>query len=290
MKTKHFLTTALMSISVMVFISCDKADEQDNINGQEANSTPLALLSVSAEGISTYAIDNICPLLTVTDPLNADEIEFLSAMRQDEKLSRDLYASFAIAYPTTSQFARTAYAEANHVAAIEMWLSYYEITFPPLSAAGVFEDSDLQSAYDNLLAKGNTLLGALSVAAYLEEQNVASYSAVIPNSTNANIVLLLNNMVRASSNHLRAYVRIIIFWGETYSPVFIDQAAFDTIVNSAFGQGNMYAQCGAGNSNSHKGGMEQGHKGSVNQAGNCTMTVTGTAPGASSACKGYRRG
>lgn len=184
MKFMNSFKILLMSLSVLFLSSCNSDNESiDNGSGE-----PLTILKMTeTEGISSFVIANICPVMTVTDPLTVDEIEFFYAVREDEKLTKDLYWAFSAQYPACIQFSHIEEAEATHIAAVETLLSYYEIEFPALGQNGVFTDIERQARYDVLLAKGNTLIDAFEAIAVLEEDNVVSYKAVEANIVNENI-------------------------------------------------------------------------------------------------------
>lgn len=288
---KHLLITAILALSV---VSCSK-----NGNDDTQNQTPLDLISVSSDGVTKALVDNICPILGATAPLTGDEIEFLYAVREDEKVTKDVTSKFLTLHPTSNQFTNISTAEATHVSAIEMLLTYYEITFPAQGAAGVFVDTERQARYDKAVAQGTTLIGAYRAAATLEEESVAAYTSVFPAITNTNIKLIISNILKASSNHMKAYVRQITALGETYTPTVLDQTAFDAIIGAAFGQGGKHPQQGGdgkgqGNTNSGKGGHGQGGKGQVDGNGNCTGTPAGGSGNGNGrnggAGKGYRGG
>lgn len=293
MKISKLLLVTLVS-SFTFFTSCNKSNDLPN-----GNNSPLSLLEIStksgAEGITTFALNNICPILDATNPLTADEIEFLFAMREDEKLTKDLYTSFANQYPANIQFANIANAEANHIVAIERILGYYEIEFPQLTAVGIFNNQQLQIKYNELVAV-TTNIEAFSTMAKIEEENIVAYNEVFVNAQNANIKILLQNMIRASSNHLKAAIRQITLLGATYTPYLLDQSSFDLIINSPYGLGSKYKQqnCLGANTNAQKGGNTQGSKGSVNCTGDCTGTANGNMPGTNNnkegIGKGYRGG
>lgn len=277
-----------MSILAIAAVSCGKNDDFNKGDGE------LALIEVATDGTTRALVDNICPVLEATDPLTADEIEFLYAVREDEKLSRDIYSLFAIRYPANPQFSKISSAEATHMAAIERLLVYYEIEFPSSGDQGVFADPERQARYDELAARGTTVLEAFTVMALIEEENVAAYKGVEPNIENPNIRLVISNMIKGSSNHLKAAVRQITALGGNYVPVSLDRETFDEIIGSSFAQGNKYRNGRDGNTNSGKAGNGQGNKGSVNRDGICTGTCTGSSPGTCNgtgqAGKGYRGG
>lgn len=295
MKTRKLFLAAFSGIFALVAVSCDKNNDFEG----GATGDPLALIEVAADGTTRALVNNICPVLGVTDPLTADEIEFLYAIREDEKLSKDVYTLFASQYPAYPQFTKIASAEATHMAAVEAILSYYEVEFPAAGPAGIFADPERQTLYDELSAKGTSPLEAFGVMALLEEEGVAAYLAVEPNIANANIKMFVGNMIKSSSNHLKVAVRQITVLGGAYVPAILDQGAFDEIIGSSFAQGNKYGQQGGkngkgGNTNSGKGGKGQGGQGSVNRDGSCTGTTNGTSPGtcdgSGKAGKGYRGG
>lgn len=279
----------IISLLVLSFISCSKNNDTPN--------ELLDLISVSSDGATKALVENICPVLDVTAPLTKNEIEFLYAVREDEKVVKDVTSKFRTLYPTSVPFTNISAAEATHISAIEMLLTYYEVTFPAQGAVGVFVDAKRQERYDKAVVQGTTLVAAYRAAATLEEECVAAYKGVVSTITNTNIKLIIENISRASSNHLRAYYRQITALGETYTPTVLDKASFDSIVNAEFGQGGKYGQKGGkgnGNTNSGKGGKGQGCKGTVDGNGNCTGTPVGGGGSASGngggAGKGYRGG
>lgn len=274
---KKISVVILASALALLAVSCDKNDGANSEN-------EAAILNVTSEGVSTFAVSGIPAVMTATNLIVADEAEFLYAMREDEKLSKDLYTAFAVQYSSSAQFSRIAAAEASHIAAIEGVLAYYEIEIPVLGEAGVFADTERQSRYDELLAKGSSTLEAFKVMAEVEEGNIDAYNTVLPNVANDNIKLLLENMVKCSSNHLRAAVRQITALGGSYTPTVLSQEQYNGIISSDFAQGNKHAyQYGKGgkhgNTNSQKGGQGQGCKGTVSSSGACTNITTGTYPG-----------
>lgn len=285
MKTKKILPVTLVGLLAINFASCTTASESEMLSSQN-----VSLLNVSTDGVSTFQVNNVCSVFVATDPLTADEIEFLYAIREDEKLAKDVTEAFLSKYPTSIAFSNIAKAEATHIAAIENVLGFYEIEFPALAAAGVFANEARQNQYNELLTKDTSLIAAYKTTAFLEEQSIVAYANVTPTITNANIKIIVSNLMRGSSNHFKAYIRQLTALGETYSPTLLSQMTYDEIINSPYGQGNKYGHQGNGmNTNSGKGHRGQGNKGTVNASGTCTGTSNGTAPGTGMG-KGYRGG
>lgn len=278
MKTKIFVTALL---GFFALTSCTKSDDLNNNDG-----TSLTILEVENDGTSGMRSSNIAPVLDVTEPLTVEEIEFIYAIREDEKVSRDLYLEFATMYPEAAQIGKIAKAESSHIACVEALLNFYEITYPALSENGVFEDETRQTRYNELLKKGATLVEALSTMALIEEESVFAYTSVQAEITNVNISLVIENMIKASSNHLRATVRQLTAKGGSYAPSFLTTEAFDAIINTEFKGGKAYKhKKGNGNKNGNKeekthkekGGKEQGDKNEINTSGDCTGKCDGTS-------------
>lgn len=267
-----------LAFSFMLF-SCSSENDFDGKTGN-GNSDPVSLLNVSDDGISSFMVANICPILAVTPPLTADEIEFFYALREDEKLARDLNFAFSALYPTVVQFSKIGTAEATHIATIERILDYYEIEYPALTSDGVFADEYRQNRYNKLLITGNTPVNAFTAIARLEEGNSIAYKQVLENISNPNIKIVVSNLLKSSTNHLRAAVRQITLLGGSYTPSLLDEATYQEIISSKPGQDNKYQQKGkqGQNTNSEKGNQPKGNKGSVNTSGVCTGCVNGASP------------
>ncbi|OFY89892.1 MAG: hypothetical protein A2266_08630 [Bacteroidetes bacterium RIFOXYA12_FULL_40_10] len=288
MKTKSliYLFSGLLTIGL---VSCEKSD----IPQEEILNTEVEILSVAVDGTTSFITTNLCPAFDTTADLTANEIEFLYAVREDEKLARDVYTYFFDKFELTP-FSRIAKAEANHIAAVEKLFYFYSITYPAVGPAGEFKDGDRKAYYDNLIAKGVTALEAYKATAYLEEKDVADYTKVLETIQNANIKMVIENLLKGSVNHLKASVRQIYALNGTYAPAFLTQEKYDEIIsNNSFMNGEQYKRKGNQNS-TNAGNGSFGSRGAVNQSGDCTGTANGQAPGtcsqSGSVGKGYRGG
>ncbi|MDZ4059371.1 MAG: DUF2202 domain-containing protein, partial [Bacteroidales bacterium] len=276
------------AILTIGLISCEK----NELPLEETLNTELEVISVAADGTTTFVTTNLCPVFDTTAELTANEIEFLYAVREDEKLARDVYTYFFDKFEL-APFSRIAKAEANHIAAVERLLYFYSITYPAVGPVGEFKDGDRKAYYESLINKGDTALEAYKATAYLEEKDVADYTLVLGSIQNPNIKMVIENLIKGSSNHLRASVRQVNALGGTYAPAFLTQEKFEEIVNSSFINGKQYNRKGNIDSINNEAGPS-GQKGAVNQDGNCTGTANGNAPGTQSqggnVGKGYRGG
>lgn len=290
MKTKVCMFALATFVLFMISCSSNELDVPDV-------SSEVQLLSVADDGVSTFVLNNVCPVFTVTDPLTTDEIEFIYAVREDEKLAHNLYIYFVTQYPTARQLANIGNAEINHITTIERVFTYYEIDFPTLGQPGVFTDENRQAIYTRLTAQGSTLHEAYQVMAALEEENIVIYSKVASELTNPNLQLIINNLAQSSENHFKVLVNQITAWGSIYTPTLLEASQYEEILDSVFQPGNCYGMQGQNsqNTNSSKGNGKHGNKGSVNNTGTCTGSTNGNIPGQGNHAggqggKGYRGG
>jgi len=287
MKFKN-LIYLFAGIFTIGLVSCTKSDNpQEEIIGSE-----VEVLALAADGTTSFVTNNLCPVFDSTAELTANEIEFLYAVREDEKLARDVYNYFFEKYELRT-FSNISKAEVTHITAVERLFYFYSINYPAVGPAGQFNDSARKEYYDNLVNKGVTALEAFKSTTYLEEKDIADYTSVLKDVQNPNIKVVIENLIKGSMNHLKSSYRQVIALGGTYTPAFLTQEKFDEIINSNFIKGNKYKAVGTQNS-TNCGNGSFGQKGSVNNNGVCTGTMNGGTPGTNSqnGCvgKGYRGG
>lgn len=289
MKINLFNSVLLCGSLCFGMTACSKVD-----SAGESSSSDLSVLSVTTEGVSTYNLKNLTPILDSTAVLTADQIEFLYAVREDEKIGRDFYAAMVAKFPNERILARLSQSEVNHIAAIEALLTYYEIQYPVLTDPGVFGDATRQARYDTLIAGAVDSVTVFQVAAALEEENYVAYSLVATDTTNANLHMFVKHLVKCSANHFRALVHKITVKGGTYTPQYLTAEAYAELIQNPFDQGSKEKHKGDKGTNSEKKGKPKGPKGRVDGEGNCTQTVGGSQstpdlPGGEPG-KGYRGG
>jgi hypothetical protein len=197
---------------------------------------PAAVLNVDSNGTSTFDISALTNLLA-TYPLSAlstTEAASLAFMREEEQLAHDVYAVSATLWAPPI-FANIAASEATHSAAIKALLDRYEQPDPLVGLPnGTFKTPAFQSLYDSLVASSRTsLISALKVGVEIEELDIRDITEQKAGIDNADILMVYDNLLRGSRNHLRAFMKILIQQGGTYVPQYISQAEFDAIVNSA---------------------------------------------------------
>jgi hypothetical protein len=131
-------------------------------------------------------------------------------------------------------FANITESEATHSAAIKALLDRYLLPDPLAGLPnGVFLTPAFQALYDSLVATSRlSLIDALKVGVEIEELDMHDIAALMVNVDNADILMVYDNLLRGSRNHLRAFMKVLTLQGGTYVPKYITQEEFDAIVNS----------------------------------------------------------
>ena len=166
--------------------------------------------------------------------LSVAESDGLVYMREEEELAHAVYVASAARWTTVPVFANIAASESTHTAAVKTLLDRYQLADPlaglPL---GSFQAPLFQTLYAQLTAASEvSLVEALKVGVQIEELDINDIAARQASVDNADILLVYDNLLRGSRNHLRAYMKVLVQQGGSYTPQYISQATFDAIVNS----------------------------------------------------------
>jgi hypothetical protein len=121
--------------------------------------------------------------------------------------------------------------------AIKALLDRYGIADPAAGAAvGVFTNPDLQTLYNDLVARGKaSLVDAFTVGALIEDLDISDLRERATETPD--IALVYADLVQGSENHLRAFVRNLDRQGVTYTPTHISVDEFESIIGSPTGRG-----------------------------------------------------
>ncbi len=157
----------------------------------------------------------------------------LMRMWEEEKLARDVYISLA----KTSNlpiFRNISSAESRHMQALEQLLRASGANSSALNSAhGVFVVPEHQQLFKALVVSGSrSPLDAVMVGAKVEEMDIADLQRMLAKRTNAQVRQVLENLMRGSRNHLRAFASQIASQGATYKAEFLSQAEFNRIATS----------------------------------------------------------
>ncbi len=229
MKRRGFnVTLAGLALSALV-VACGGGD----------GAAPV--LNVDATGVSTFDAQALAATLSTypVSPLSTAEADSLAYMREEEQLAHDVYAVSAALW-APAVFANITTSEATHSAAIKALLDRYQQVDPLAGLPnGTFQTPAFQTLYNDWVqASRISLIEALKVGVQIEELDMRDIVAQKAGIDNADVLMVYDNLLRGSRNHLRAYMKVLIQQGGSYVPQYITQAEFDAIVGSAVENGS----------------------------------------------------
>ena len=172
--------------------------------------------------------------------LSTTEIEYLTFMREEEKLARDVYLTLFERWGLPI-FENIAASEQSHTNAVAKMLAYYGLDDPFIyDNIGAFVNPELTGLYNFLVSENNDIdvdgdvdvMDALYIGALIEEVDMEDIQYAIDATDHENIVELYNTLMCGSRNHLRAYVGQIENRGDVYEAQVLSQEEVDAIVDS----------------------------------------------------------
>jgi hypothetical protein len=164
--------------------------------------------------------------------LSAMEKEGLLYMVEEEKLAGDVYQTLNNVW-NLQVFNNIGEAERTHEAAVMVLINRYGLKDPTLKEVGKFSNATLQKIYGELISKGKTSLkDALDTGAEIEEIDILDLQKHIAQTDKADIKLVYENLMRGSGNHLRAFVSNLNRHGYGYTPMYLSQEEYNSIISN----------------------------------------------------------
>ena len=158
--------------------------------------------------------------------------EALIFMLEEEKLARDTYTHLDSLW-SGNQFANIKNSEQNHMNAVENLLIKYNIDYKILPADG-FANQDLKNLYNQFLIDGAvSRANAMQIGATIEDLDIVDLQRNIDATTNSDIISVFEMLQCGSRNHLRSFVSGIEISGSTYTPQFLTQDLYNTILSAS---------------------------------------------------------
>ncbi len=168
------------------------------------------------------------------EDLSEEEISGLTYMREEEKLSRDVYAALGDVWGHWV-FTRIVRSEQRHMEMVGQLLTKYGITDPVTdNTVGVFSDEGLQLLYDELVEAGSVSVAeAFRVGATIEDMDIDDLMDRLNQTNNVDIKTVYQNLMKGSRNHLRAFVYQLALQGGTYEAQFLSTEELAAITSAA---------------------------------------------------------
>ena len=147
------------------------------------------------------------------------EKSWLTYMREEEKLARDVYTLMYDKWGS-QVFNSISGSEQTHMDAIKTLLDRYGIPDPAAGKGpGEFTNQDLQDLYNTLIEDGSvSLVEALKVGVVIEETDIDDLNAGIAATKRKDIKTVFGNLLQGSLNHLKAFVSNLALQGVVYEP------------------------------------------------------------------------
>ncbi len=212
---KLHITVVITLVLVAGLTQCSTSSEPESATDAYSEVFTDASMQKSLSTISTGELSNL-------------EKEGLLFMREEEKLARDTYITLNEMYDLRV-FNNISRSEQIHMNAIKYLLDRYQLEDPAEeNDVGVYANSDLQTLYNSLIEAGAVNeIEALKVGALIEETDIADLQTHIAEiDDNEDIKFVYQNLLRASSFHLRAFVFNLRVRGVEYEPQILDQLLY----------------------------------------------------------------
>lgn len=189
---------------------------------------------VGTSGVSASTAALTATLTTLPmESLSVTEQESLAYMREEEKLAHDVYVQLdGLWRGYTRVFGNIANSESAHTDTVRQLLMRYSLPDPAATlAVGVFQNTKLQSLYNQLVVAGSvSLVEGLKVGATIEEIDMIDINSALLGVDNQDITLVYQNLLKGSRNHLRSFVSNLANQGVTYVPQYMAVADYQAII------------------------------------------------------------
>jgi hypothetical protein len=226
---KHSLQTliGLLSVTFLLLMLCAGCMGQDTVSVPEEDyATPLDA-AVLQETIAS----------TSPGALNEREQEDILFMQEEEKLARDVYQNLYDQW-NLPVFANIGAAEQTHIDSVGVLVDRYGLSSLMTETPGVFTDPTLQALYDDLVTEGSaSTSAALRVGALIEEVDIEDLDNAITRTDKEDIILVYENLMRGSRNHLRSFIQNLDRSGEIYTPQILSSEDYERIISSSIETG-----------------------------------------------------
>ena len=195
---------------------------------------PVLILAISLAFL--FACDDDNNVITDQTLIESDKTALLF-MLEEEKLARDTYMYLDDLW-SINQFSNIKNSEQTHMNAIEDLLIQNDIEYIILPL-GEFENQALQDFYNQFVIDGAVnQANALQIGATIEDLDIVDLQDYTNATTNTSLITVFNSLQCGSRNHLRSFVLGIENGGNTYTPQFLTQEDYNSIISESNEQCN----------------------------------------------------
>ncbi len=218
MNRKMIMVSVILAVVIGFSVSAQGSNDSGNTTGSSSGFTggmETALQSVEKQ------------------PLSDVEKQGILLMREEEKLARDVYSTLYDEW-NLKTFSNISEAEQTHMDAMKLLVNRYGLSDPmTTNTVGVFTNPELQKLYNDLVAEGSkSLEAAVKVGSEVEELDIHDLERLMKTADNDDILIVYQNLLKGSRNHLRAFDRQLQRNGASYTARFLSQREYDSIAAS----------------------------------------------------------
>lgn len=166
--------------------------------------------------------------------LSVDNQKTILYMREEEKLAHDIYINAFNNYGILA-FQNIATSESQHVQAVLNLMNTYQISDPlnGTTTLGEFTIPEIKELYIQLLAKVNESKSqALLVGLLIEDLDIYDLDNALSETENKTVISVYENLKCGSMNHMRSFESLATLSNLSYSPIYISQIDYETIISS----------------------------------------------------------
>ena len=199
-----------------------------------ANASDQDLLISDGESSSGEVNETALVLALAGEPsgeLTRAEVDGLLFMIEEEKLAADVYSALDEKWDMRV-FENIGRAELTHQAAVKRLLDRYSLPDPRMGE-GEFANETLQDLYNDLVAQGSvSVRDALMAGAAIEEIDILDLEEYMAQTDKEDILLVYANLLRGSENHLRAFVNNLERQRVEYTPQYLSEEEYRSIMEA----------------------------------------------------------
>jgi len=173
---------------------------------------PAGVMAAGSQGMGSPWGISEATFITPSDsyvqaaPLTDEEIYWLTYMREEEKVARDVYLVLGEKW-NLRIFTNIAASEQRHMDALKTLLDTYTVPDPAAGKEqGEFTNPALRKLYNDLIQQGSiSRVEALSVGILVEETDISDLNEGIASTRQNDIKTVYRNLLQGSLNHLDAF-------------------------------------------------------------------------------------
>jgi hypothetical protein len=192
----------------------------------------IVMLSFSACENSNNPVSN-SEFTNDSTTIEQTAIKDLLQLYEEEKLARDVYL-YAYQKWNDKIFNNIANSEQNHINAVKTILEQYKISHSELQEIGKFDNTELQTIYNELISKCDiSLQEALTVGAIVEDLDINDLNIFATHTQNDTILEMYKNLNCGSRNHIVSFTSKLSKYNTEYTPQYISIELYNSIIDGS---------------------------------------------------------